>query len=100
MANYTDLAAGLIEQIGAMLNDIEDPTPVLAQASAEVDRAALERYWLDNYATDHCTLCGNYGIIDTRDVRTPAGVTVGRLNYCICPNGTAMRAQGALLRPH
>lgn len=40
-----------------------------------------------------CTLCGQRGIIDTRGVKTPAGVEVGRLNWCICPNGQAMREQ-------
>jgi len=43
----------------------------------------------------HCTLCGNCGVIDTRGVRTPAGLAVGRLNYCCCPNGLALRRQGA-----
>ena len=28
-------------------------------------------------------------------MRTPAGVPVGRVNYCICPNGQALRAGGA-----
>lgn len=49
-------------------------------------------YWLTYYASDHCTLCGNTGVIDTRGVCTPAGVPVGRCNWCICPNGQAMRA--------
>jgi hypothetical protein len=40
-----------------------------------------------------CTLCGQRGIIDTRGVKTPAGVEVGRLNWCLCPNGQAMREQ-------
>jgi hypothetical protein len=40
-----------------------------------------------------CTLCGQRGIIDTRGVKTPAGIEVGRLNWCICPNGQAMREQ-------
>lgn len=48
-------------------------------------------YWYEHYTSSHCTLCGNHGIIDTRGVRTPAGVEVGRLNYCICPNGQVMR---------
>ena len=55
----------------------------------------ITNYWLDNYAADHCTLCGNRGIIDTRGVTTPAGLEVGRLNYCICPNGQVLRKQKA-----
>ena len=57
----------------------------------------VTNYWLDFYCADHCTLCGNWGWIDTRGVRTPAGVPVGRVNYCICPNGQALRAGGAEL---
>lgn len=54
-------------------------------------------YWLKHYMTDHCTLCGNHGWIDTRGTRTPAGKDVGRVNYCICPNGQQLRAIGAKL---
>lgn len=54
----------------------------------------ITRYWLEHYATMHCTLCGNSGIIDSRGARTAAGLEVGRLNYCICPNGQQMRKQG------
>lgn len=58
---------------------------------------AVTRYWLECYADGVCTLCGNHGVIDTRGVTTPAGVPAGRVNYCICPNGQAMRA--GLLAP-
>jgi hypothetical protein len=51
----------------------------------------LTNYWLNNYCDDHCTLCGNRGIVDTRDAKTAAGILVGRLNYCICPNGQILR---------
>lgn len=54
-------------------------------------------YWLNNFCADHCTLCGNAGWIDTRGTRTPAGKEVGRVNYCICPNGQALRDGGAKL---
>jgi hypothetical protein len=54
---------------------------------------SITAYWLKHYATEHCTLCGNHGVIDSRSVRTPAGLLVGRLNYCICPNGLAMRRE-------
>jgi len=58
----------------------------------------VTNYWLKYYCTQHCTLCGNNGIIDTRGVKTPAGVEVGRINYCICPNGQAMRKQNEKLQ--
>jgi hypothetical protein len=48
-------------------------------------------YWLRYYCTAHCTLCGNSGIVDSRGVCTPAGLAVGRLNWCMCPNGHALR---------
>ena len=51
----------------------------------------LTEYWLKHYATDHCTLCGGKGIIDTSHVTTAAGLRVGRTNYCICPNGQVIR---------
>lgn len=54
-------------------------------------------YWHRYYATEHCTICGNSGVIDSRGVETAAGVEVGRLNYCICPNGQAMREAKAKL---
>lgn len=52
---------------------------------------AVTKYWVEHYATEHCTLCGNRGVIDTRGVKTPAGIVVGRLNWCICPNGQKIR---------
>lgn len=51
----------------------------------------VEDYWIRYYAKDHCTLCGNRGVIDTRGVRTNAGLPTGRLNWCICPNGQIYR---------
>ncbi len=51
----------------------------------------VTKYWLEYYASHYCTLCGNTGFIDTRGVKTPAGLEVGRINYCICPNGQIMR---------
>ena len=75
----------------------------LGEVISERDKLRLKHdvvtnYWLDFYCADHCTLCGNWGWIDTRGVRTPAGVQVGRVNYCICPNGQALRAGGAEVR--
>ena len=46
-----------------------------------------------------CTLCGQRGIIDTRGVKTPAGVEVGCLNWCLCPNGQAMRENAGGRQP-
>jgi hypothetical protein len=48
-------------------------------------------YWMKHYMEAHCTLCGNWGAIDTTGTKTPAGYEVGRLNFCICPNGQALR---------
>jgi len=55
----------------------------------------VTEYWKTYYADSHCTLCGNSGRIDTRGIMTPAGKIVGRVNYCICPNGQAIRAADA-----
>ena len=54
-------------------------------------------YWYAFFAGEHCTLCGNSGKIDTRGVKTAAGLEVGRVNFCICPNGQCLRVihQGA-----
>lgn len=52
----------------------------------------VTEYWLTYYADKHCTLCGNSGIIDTTGIaKTAAGLSVGRKNYCICPNGQLLR---------
>lgn len=52
----------------------------------------MDDYWIEFYENKgHCSLCGNHGIIDTSDAKTPAGYSVGRKNFCICPNGQALR---------
>lgn len=57
---------------------------------------AITKYWIKHYVEGHCTLCGNSGLIDTSGVRTHAGVKVGRVNYCLCPNGQLLReAEGS-----
>jgi hypothetical protein len=56
-------------------------------------------YWYQFYCTNHCTLCGNSGVIDTRGATTAAGIRVGRLNWCICPNGQAFRNQSKGAEP-
>lgn len=59
------------------------------------ENAAVTAYWLEHYATGHCTLCGNTGVVDTSTTAVDAGgASVGRKNFCICPNGQAMRAVG------
>lgn len=57
----------------------------------KAENKAVTNYWLEFYCEQLCTLCGNHGIVDTRGVKSPAGVETGRLNWCICPNGQAMR---------
>ncbi len=53
---------------------------------------AITEYWSENYINKgHCSLCANHRIIDTTGAKTPVGLEVGRKNYCICPNGQAMR---------
>lgn len=52
----------------------------------------VTNYWYEFYIDEHCTLCGNSGIIDSTGVKTNAGKIVGRKNFCICPNGQAMRS--------
>lgn len=51
-------------------------------------------YWLEYYVSDnHCSLCGNTGIIESRGVRTPAGYELPpKSNWCICPNGQQLRS--------
>lgn len=70
----------LINKTYAKENDWDDP---------------ITDYWLKYYIDENsscCSLCGQSGIIHTEGIRTPAGVEVGTVNYCICPNGQARRA--------
>ena len=64
---------------------------IVKKQSAEIK--PVTDYWYEFYCLNHCTLCGNSGWLDTRGVRTPAGVETGRVNWCICPNGQAFRKQ-------
>lgn len=60
----------------------------------EKEKRAITGYFFEHYANalhSMCSLCGQSGIIDTCGLRTPAGLEVGCLNYCICPNGQRMR---------
>ena len=50
----------------------------------------LVKLWLDEFRSPDgqlCGLCGNSGWLDTRGVRSAAGVPCGILRPCICPNG-------------
>ena len=58
-----------------------------------ITKNQLADFWLDEFmGKNHCCLCGNYGIIDTRGkVFTPAGYECGDKVFCICPNGRALK---------
>ena len=62
-----------------------------SELSDEGRNETIADYWLKYYAAEHCTLCGNLGYIDSTGVATHAGVRVGRVNWCICPNGQILR---------
>ena len=51
----------------------------------------MEIDWYEFVNKGMCSLCGQSGIINTTGVATPAGLLVGRLNWCICPNGRALK---------
>lgn len=53
----------------------------------------VTNYWCEFYSNKFCSLCANHGVIDTRGLKMKMldGEEVGRLNWCICPNGQAMR---------
>lgn len=71
-------------------------SPIAIVPSGDAVADCIADFWSDNLVKDHhCSLCGNYGVLDTRGVRTAMGVEVGRLNYCICPNGMSLRNAGA-----
>lgn len=52
-------------------------------------------YWERFYQGKACTLCGDSGWLDTTGVCTPAGVAVGRRQFCLCPNGIMLRKLAA-----
>lgn len=47
--------------------------------------------WEEFIYKNMCSLCGNWGWIDSRHIKTPAGLECGQINYCICPNGREMK---------
>ena len=51
-------------------------------------------FWSEFINKDLCSICGNWGVIDSKKVKSPAGVLCGKLNYCICPNGRKMKEMG------
>jgi len=57
--------------------------------SKPITKKQLSDFWCEEYAQkNHCCLCGNRGLIDTRGkVFTPAGFECGAVVFCICPNG-------------
>jgi hypothetical protein len=60
---------------------------------AKTREAEVTEYWLEHYVRlGLCSLCGNTGVVDTRNAVSPVGLRAGRLNWCICPNGQGMRA--------
>lgn len=83
--------AGAIETLGSKYSASH-----LRQAAETLkdEEEVIWQYAMEHYSEQHCTLCGNRGVIDSRGVRTPAGVLVGRLNYCVCPNGIELRKKG------
>ncbi len=60
----------------------------------KAENEEVTAYWMEFYATDHCSVCGNCGVIFSEGIRSPAGANVGRKNYCFCPNGQALRSTG------
>jgi hypothetical protein len=58
--------------------------------------------WFREFAKRRaCCLCGNSGIINTRNkVFTAAGVECGDIAFCICPNGRSWKKQDPLAIEH
>ena len=57
-----------------------------------------DNFWMEfiNPATHCCGICGNTGVIDTRErVFTPANTETGIRAFCICPNGRGLKEHGA-----
>lgn len=53
--------------------------------------------WFEFTKAGLCGLCGNWGVLDTRSIAiSPAGVDVGGVHFCICPNGRKMKEIGYL----
>lgn len=65
------------------------------KGEAKAAAVATSILWSEFRVNDLCGLCGNRGVIDARAQRAPSGAACGALHYCICPNGRALKAQGA-----
>lgn len=66
-----------------------------------MNKDRLFKFWKKNYCSSegHCTLCGNWGVVKTLPVYTPAGFQViTKANYCLCPNGRAISKQARNLK--
>jgi hypothetical protein len=56
------------------------------------ENETVMEYVMKHYCPkNHCGICGNTGVIDSRGITTPAGYEVGGLFWCLCPNGQACR---------
>lgn len=70
----------------------------------KMSKNQLFDFWWENYVASadgcahQCTLCGGCGVIDTRTALSPLGTRVGRLNYCLCPNGRISKEKALPLR--
>ena len=61
-------------------------------SSNGIKNAKVGDYCIEFYTNKEvCSLCGNSGVVDTTGVKSPRGVEVGRKNFCLCPNGQAIR---------
>lgn len=52
---------------------------------------AVVAFWRAHYCESACTICGNRGWFDTTGTLSSTGAPVGRVHYCICPNGQRLR---------
>ena len=82
----------LLSQIQEQSEEIKRLMSLISVPRIRAMNGHVVNYWMKYYVNRlHCSLCGNRGVIDTRGATTPAGVEVGRRNWCICPNGQAIR---------
>lgn len=70
------------------------PMPKTTKPKIDKKIDIITEFWRDNYIEfwkedicPVCTLCGNTGIIDTTNSAFNNNRSVGRKNFCICPNG-------------
>lgn len=79
--------------------DFESASDVVARALTEARREAITDYWAAHYLNDQvglCSLCGNSGYLHTTYTAvSAAGVNAGRVNFCLCPNGQALRQRAS-----